>query len=517
VSLLWSEPPSGSLFADEQFLPEVDPAYAGPRVYAPRRAQQTVLYRLVQDNLETWLATRREACLDDDPISPTVEKAFRSYLRCGIWAAGLVKFACPHHRDEAVFVALSCKTRGLCPSCGAKYMAKTALHLEQSVLPRVPFRQWVISFPKRVRYFLQRDPRRFRAVLRISMRAIERTIARHCPQAPRGARVAAVLFCQNFGASLNVHHHGHFVVSDGVYALDDEGNLTFTDRELVLDEAAIDKLTETIRTRVLRHLVRHGCLETDDADNMLSWEHHGGFSLDASVSMADWDRAGLQRVCRYCARHPFAKGRLQRAGPARVVYLLPKPAIDGTTQLVLDPLELLDRLADLVIPPRHHRHTYWGALAPHSTLRPFVVLEAAHDDGPRAIGELDPEQQPHNGSEVASQVRLPPGNGADSPHRSLCTPSTTDAAAAAAAAQLTGDTPGGGLFASLWALMLAKVYEVAPIRCPRCAAEMKPVAVIVDPESLDRICRNQGQPSAIPKLAPARGPPQADFDFFDFD
>lgn len=141
----------------------------------------------------------------------------------------------------------------------------------------------LISFPKRARYFLQRDPRRFRAVLRISMRAIERTIARHCPQAPRGARVAAVLFCQNFGASLNVHHHGHFVVSDGVYALDDEGNLTLTDRELVLDDAAIDKLTETIRTRVLRHLVRHGCLETDDADNMLSWEHHGGFSLDASV------------------------------------------------------------------------------------------------------------------------------------------------------------------------------------------------------------------------------------------
>jgi hypothetical protein len=51
MSLLWAEPPASSLFADEQVLLEVDPGYAGPGVYAPRRPQQTVLYKLVQDNL----------------------------------------------------------------------------------------------------------------------------------------------------------------------------------------------------------------------------------------------------------------------------------------------------------------------------------------------------------------------------------------------------------------------------------------------------------------------------------
>ena len=63
-----------------------------------------------------------------------------------LWHLG-GKYVCPDGCDHAVFVALSCKTRGLCPSCGAKYMAKTAMHLEQTVLPRVPFRQWVVSFP----------------------------------------------------------------------------------------------------------------------------------------------------------------------------------------------------------------------------------------------------------------------------------------------------------------------------------------------------------------------------------
>ena len=98
MSLLWAEPPTGSLFADEQGLAEVDPGYLGPPVYAARRPQRTVLYRLVQGHLETWLATRREACLDDDPIPADVEQAFRSYLHCGIWgaAATMPSMPCLH-------------------------------------------------------------------------------------------------------------------------------------------------------------------------------------------------------------------------------------------------------------------------------------------------------------------------------------------------------------------------------------------------------------------------------------
>ena len=42
---------------------------------------------------------------------------------------------------------------------------------------------------------------------------------------------------------------------------------------------------------------------------------------------------------------------------------------------------------------------------------------------------------------------------------------------------------------------------------------MKPVAVIVNSDSLHRICKHLGQPVGIPKLAPARDPPQSQFDF----
>jgi hypothetical protein len=216
---------------------------------------------------------------------------------------------------------------------------------------------------------------------------------------------------------------------------------------------------------------------------MLGWDHHSGFSLDASVHIADHDRQGLQRLARYCARHPFAKGRLLRAGEQSVVYQLPKPDVHGNSAITLDPLELLDRLAALILPPRRHRHSYWGALAPHSALRPFVVLSAGQTT-------TDDEQELIN-QQLATLGLLPQ-------------PVETSGGTKHAV---------GASLVSLWAIMLAKVYEVLPILCSHCGAEMKPVAVIVNTDSLDRICRHQGQPQGIPKLAPARDPPQRDFDF----
>lgn len=52
------------------------------------------------------------------------------------------------------------------------------------------------------------------------------------------------------------------------------------------------------------------------------------------------DRAGLERLLRYCARPAFALDRLAQVDPERVVYRLPEPQPDGRTALSLNPLEL---------------------------------------------------------------------------------------------------------------------------------------------------------------------------------
>ena len=45
-----------------------------PGLYRQRRAHQTLYYQLVQSHLETWLATRREADPDVDPILLWVDR-----------------------------------------------------------------------------------------------------------------------------------------------------------------------------------------------------------------------------------------------------------------------------------------------------------------------------------------------------------------------------------------------------------------------------------------------------------
>lgn len=60
----------------------------------------------------------------------------------------------------------------------------------------------------------------------------------------------------------------------------------------------------------------------------------------------------------------------------KVAYRLPKPDLNGRTFLVMDPLELLDKLAKLIPPPRAHMVRYFGVLAPNSHMRERVIESA---------------------------------------------------------------------------------------------------------------------------------------------
>lgn len=188
-----------------------------PGFYRQRRPEETLYYQLVQRNLETWLATCREADPDSDPIPAYVEAAFRKFLACGIYACGFARLRCAAC-GYAALLPYSCRVRGgACPSCSSKYMAMTASHLTDNVLPRVPFRQIVLTVPKRVRFFLQ-QPTHERGIRRVLMRALEATIRAACPGAPPNARFGAVVFTHRAGASLNPHPHFHVMATDGTFA-----------------------------------------------------------------------------------------------------------------------------------------------------------------------------------------------------------------------------------------------------------------------------------------------------------
>jgi len=319
---------------------------SAPARYRPHRLSESVLYRCAQEHLETWLAQCRDGHDDEWSVPEHVERGFRRYLDCGNLTHGFARARCGECGHDFL-IAFSCKGRGVRPSCNARRMVATAAHLADHVLPDLPVRQWVLAVPKRLRYFLQRDADLQGAALRLFLRRVEQCLRAHSPGSGSEARLGAVAFIHRLGSSLDAHLHFHCVVIDGVF-------------------------------------VRRGLLPADDAQAMGQWQHGGGFSVDASVRIEATDRAGRERLLRYCARPPSALDRLRELDRECLIYDHPKRGPVGSGPQLLTPLELLDRLAALVPPPRLHRYRYFGVLAPNSPLRASTSWALAPANGARA-------------------------------------------------------------------------------------------------------------------------------------
>ena len=89
-----------------------------------------------------------------------------------------------------------------------------------------------------------------------------------------------------------------------------------------------------------------------------------GFSLHAAVRVEAHDRKRLEQLCRYITRPALSDERVQLNAAGQVELKLKTPWRDGTTHLVMSPLEFMQRLAALVPRPRLHLIRFHGVLAP---------------------------------------------------------------------------------------------------------------------------------------------------------
>lgn len=423
-------------------------SYLGPFVYRQRRPEKTPLYKTIQRNIETWIAKKED-------VPYPIRKEFYNYLKCGIFSHGFARAHC-NKCKENFLVAFSCKGRGVCPSCNTKRMAETAANLVDNVLPQVPVRQWVLTVPKRIRPFLLNNHNIARDVMKIFVDAVEKRLKKCLPNAPKNARFGGVTFFQKFGAGLNAHPHFHSCIIDGLFSVDDDRVNFHEVTDLSVE--TISSVLENVRKRVLRFFARRGYLDKGDVDDMLQWEN-GGFSLNASVRIHAYDREGLERLIRYCARPVFASERLSFAGNGKLLYLLSKPSIKGETFLHLDPLELIDKLAALIPSRRKHQRFYHGVLASHSKWRKKIIALAGKT--------IDTTITPV----ICKEEEKPPCN-------------------------------------SKWAILIARIYEVFPLICTRCGGEMRIIAFITDTITIKRLLSHIGEPTEPPPISPARDPPE---------
>ena len=466
--------------------------------YRRREPDKEPLYQILAEHLETFL---QQARTSEHHLPFHVEKEMRAYLECGVLAYGFVRARC-EECGKSRAVAFSCKKRGFCTSCTGRRMADTAARLVDDVLPRVPVRQFVLSFPYEIRYRLAWDGELVSAVLGVFLRVVGRWYRRQAQAAGFAkVRCGSVTFVQRFGSSLNVNPHVHVLMLDGVYIDGDEGPQFVPAPPLTDDD--VQQIVQTSARRIIRLCMKRGLLDSTQADPLTdeepvlaaitaasvrgliaTGERAGqrlrrvlrdpargirtgplcfasrGFSLHAATRIAADNRQGLEQLCRYVARPALAAGRLRIIDTVQLSFALKTPWSDGTTHLLLSPFELLEKLAALIPPPRLNLIRYHGILAPSARGRAKVVAGGGNE--PKA--QSDSTHQP-------------------CPHRLS------------------------------WCQLLARVFSIDVTECPDCGGQMKIIAALTDPASIRSYLEGVGLSARPPPIAQARPAQQSEFEY----
>ncbi len=188
-----------------------------------------------------------------------------------------------------------------------------------------------------------------------------------------------------------------------------------------------------------------------------------GFSIHAGVCVPARDRIRLERLLRYGLRPPLSTERLSLLAYGRLLYKLKRRWRDGTTHVIHEPMELMERLAALVPPPRFNITRYYGVLAPAATFRPSVVPEGEQASPPK-----------HPGCPARIE---------------------TSATEEAETKPKRGKRPRNYSWAQFW----KRVFEFDVLFCPRCGGKMRVLRAINTQPAIQ-----VGLPYRTPPIGPAK-------------
>jgi hypothetical protein len=163
--------------------------------------------------------------------------------------------------------------------------AHAVAHAVDRLLPHVPIRQWVMTYPRQVRYHLAADPRLATEALQLFIRTLfnyQRAAARAQGLPVTRARSSAALtYIQRFGSALQANLHFHSLLPDGIFVHDPQApgaRPGFAALPSPTDEE-VARLCTLVASRTLAMLRRRGRLEDDTAgapdpgDHLLAMAH----------------------------------------------------------------------------------------------------------------------------------------------------------------------------------------------------------------------------------------------------
>jgi len=158
------------------------------------------------------------------------------------------------------------------------------------VIPAVPVRQWVLSFPWPLRLLFARQPSTLSRCLAVIIRAIETDLIHRAGQArASGVQTGVVTLVQRLGGALNLNVHLHMIALDGVYNVGKFGKAKFH-RVKVPNQTALRILLNRVIQRVVRRLEREGLLIPEPEQPWLYLDFHEPMDTVSVASAEASDR-----------------------------------------------------------------------------------------------------------------------------------------------------------------------------------------------------------------------------------
>ena len=419
----------------------LESAKAEQRRYSRRTPEGTPFYRIVSSSHEElkrlWedIFQHHYGVLRDE-----VTESFERYRTCGILAHGCARACCENPEcNHSELIAFSCKTRNLCPSCGAKRAVLFGENVVENVLKPREHRHCVFTLPKRVRPFFKFRRDLHGHLYRAAWESWKELILEQCP----AGMPAAVLALHSAGDLLAWHPHAHGLFLAGATLPDGTFQPVNIERE---------RLQDLFADKVLQALRDEGLLSHDDVDNIKSWPH-SGFNVFVGEPIAPNDTERLLFAARYLKKCPVSNERLaiiEGDGEATIEYASYKNGVKNVR--CFTPLQFLAELQQHIPNTWEQTTRFLGAYSCRSRGAAKARLESSMTVDAGATTEPLPETHPRASAS--------------------------------------------------WARCMKRTFEIDPLICPKCGAAMKIKAFITDPKEIDRITKHLGlaHQRAPPKL-----------------
>lgn len=332
-------------------------AVDAPRLYRPRNVRATPLYQLLEAYYEDVKALWEERFEKKYGYwRGFVDSVVARYLDCGTEQAGFARLKCDSCGTERL-LTLSCKQRGICPSCDAKRAAAFAAFVKDELLENVGHTMWTFTLPKMLRPFFMRHRELLSDLARLAYETINELMRE--ATGDDSARPGVVCVPQTFGSVLRPHPHCHCLASRGAWNA--RGQWLPVP---YIDTNAAEKL---FRFKIIRLLKSKDLLGNERIEILDSFRH-SGFSVDTSPTVWPQDSEGLERLGHYMLRCPLSLSRIHWTPGARTLFYQGKTSHDDPQWSLLnhpdgetlDVFEFIARVLTQIPEPRKHNIHYYG-------------------------------------------------------------------------------------------------------------------------------------------------------------